>query len=101
MQKSLHMAHHSSEDQCPDNEAGEPLLPETASVFFQGKQTSWRYLLGVLGVGVLVVANLTQALIILQVVKYTSSKPSAEYHPDCEFTLSSERPISHNTRTDD
>ncbi|KAL7953113.1 hypothetical protein V8C34DRAFT_318461 [Trichoderma compactum] len=69
-------------DQCPDNEAGEPLLPETANVVFQGNQTSWHCLLGVFGVGILIVANLIEALIILRVVNNTSTKPSAKYHPD-------------------
>ncbi|KAK0763367.1 hypothetical protein N5P37_002744 [Trichoderma harzianum] len=82
MQKSLDIAHHSSEDQCPDNEAGEPLLPETANVVFQRNQTSWHCLLGVFGVGILIVANLIEALIILRIVNNTSTQPSAKYHPD-------------------
>lgn len=91
------MAPQSSADQCSDNEAEEPLLPET-SLIIQGTQTSRRYLLIVFGVGILVLANLTQALIILRIVNNTSTKPSATYHPDCESHLSIERQILHNKR---
>lgn len=82
------MAPRSSVDQCSENEAEEPLLPETTNLIIQGDQTSRRYLLIVFGVGVLVLANLTQALIILRIVNKTSAKPSAKYHPDCESRLS-------------
>ncbi|KKP00437.1 hypothetical protein THAR02_07467 [Trichoderma harzianum] len=76
------MAPRYSVDQCSENEAEEPLLPETTNLIIQGDQTSRRYLLIVFGVGVLVLANLTQALIILRIVNKTSAKPSAKYHPD-------------------